>query len=340
MWSSVILITHLVACVEHSMGRVLSASRNNHRHLFSSSQYPPRPIQPAITFNKLERSRYPQVPDYVFKSILDYPPESQAKLLQDHQDSEVIPGLYEGDMAGMGPEFLAHTRVGLKWDVFPERRWDNATVPYVISSLYLPSEHQIIETAIATLNFMTCVKFVPWDRKAEDYLLIWPMKSPSGCWSYVGKRGGQQIVSLQAPDERSKRCLGTVGKPIHEFLHALGIFHEQARSDRDNYVTIVKDNIILDYIHNFDKQSELNTTFSFDYDYNSVMHYGSNFFSFSRNKPTIVPKVKGVTIGQRIMLSKTDCLKVNQLYGCLDEGSEGGSFQRDKYLAICTHLGL
>lgn len=27
-------------------------------------------------------------------------------------------------------------RVGLRWDVFPERLWPNRTVPYVISPLY------------------------------------------------------------------------------------------------------------------------------------------------------------------------------------------------------------
>ncbi len=37
-----------------------------------------------------------------------------------------------------------------------------------------------IYQAIRILNFMTCVKFVPWDGKAKDYLLIWPVKYPSG----------------------------------------------------------------------------------------------------------------------------------------------------------------
>lgn len=27
---------------------------------------------------------------------------------------------------------------------------------------------------------MTCVKFVPWNGKAKDFLLIWPIKYPKG----------------------------------------------------------------------------------------------------------------------------------------------------------------
>lgn len=64
------------------------------------------------------------------------------------------------------------------------------------------------------------------------------------CWSYVGRYGGQQIVSLQAPDDTGSNCLGTDGRPIHELLHALGIFHEQSRADRDKFVKINFDNVI------------------------------------------------------------------------------------------------
>ena len=64
------------------------------------------------------------------------------------------------------------------------------------------------------------------------------------CWSYVGKFGGPQILSLRPPDAEGPNCLGGEGRSIHELLHALGIFHEQSRADRDEFVDIHPENII------------------------------------------------------------------------------------------------
>lgn len=54
----------------------------------------------------------------------------------------------------------------------------------------------------------------------------------------MGRQGGGQTVSLSR-----QGCLyhGTVQ---HELLHALGFNHEQTRSDRDNHIQVVWDNII------------------------------------------------------------------------------------------------
>ncbi|KAI5694583.1 hypothetical protein M8J75_001590 [Diaphorina citri] len=242
--------------------------------------------------------------------------EETLSLLQDNEnDPETKPGLFQGDMA---------------------LNDENRTVPYVISPLYETESYITIYKAISTINFMTCVKFVPWDGKAKDYLLIWPIKYPAGCWSYVGRYGGAQIVSLEPPDVNSDNCIGGEGRPMHELLHALGLFHEQSRSDRDKFVKINLDNVIPAFKNNFNKQSLKNTTYKFEYDYDSIMHYGPHFFSADKSKPTIIPKHTATKMGQRKMLSKTDCLKVNDLYGCLGKSP----FYRRKYYTLCNYLGL
>jgi len=45
-------------------------------------------------------------------------------------------------------------------------------------------------------------------------------------------------VSLQSPG-----CMWS-GVASHEIMHALGFVHEQSRSDRDHYVSVLWENII------------------------------------------------------------------------------------------------
>jgi hypothetical protein len=56
-------------------------------------------------------------------------------LLETIQDPEVQPGLFQGDMA-LTNDMYELWRVGIRWDVEPERMWQNNTVHYVISPLY------------------------------------------------------------------------------------------------------------------------------------------------------------------------------------------------------------
>lgn len=58
------------------------------------------------------------------------------------------------------------------------------------------------------------------------------------CWSFLGQTGGSQTLSLQTPG-----CMWS-GVAAHELMHALGFVHEQSRSDRDHYVSIVWKNIM------------------------------------------------------------------------------------------------
>lgn len=94
--------------------------------------------------------------------------------------------------------------------------------------------------------------------------------------------------------------------------------------------------LFLEFKQNFEKQSLENTTYSFEYDYDSIMHYGKNYFSKGKGKPTITPKLAGSKqLGQRKMMSKGDCLKLNDLYGCLDDPK-----RKRKYYRICQYMGL
>jgi hypothetical protein len=76
----------------------------------------------------------------------------------------------------------------------------------------------------------------------------------------------------------------------HELGHALGLFHEQSRPDRDDYVTVLTNNINPAAIPNFDKSSSDDVqTYGIPYDYGSVMHYALRLaFKLSLIKKTMI----------------------------------------------------
>ena len=91
----------------------------------------------------------------------------------------------------------------------------------------------------------------------------------------------------------------------------MGLWHEQSREDRDEYVTIHYENIEAGYEHNFNQHIADGEDVG-DYDYDSIMHYPR--WAFSTNGDTITPP-PGVTIGQRQRLSDGDIAAVVYMYG-------------------------
>ncbi|XP_047457107.1 hatching enzyme 1.2 isoform X2 [Mugil cephalus] len=181
-------------------------------------------------------------------------------------------------------------------------------VAYRLSPEYSEIETRVIKKAMENVEQGTCVRFVPRTHQ-RDFIDIQPK---SGCWSYLGSRGGGQTVSLQSP-----HCL-QVGVISHEFMHTLGFVHEQSRFDRDNYVTIMWPNIWRDRLRNFEKFRS--DGLDLPYDYGSIMHFG--MYAYSQDgEPTIIAKnSKDIKLGQRSSLSNIDKLKINRLYKCGDNG--------------------
>jgi len=191
----------------------------------------------------------------------------------------------------------------------PERLWPNALIPYKIeTSDYNSTELERIAGAFAEYREKTCISFV--ERTLEpNYIYI--RKTGGGCSSYVGRQGGRQQISLDSS------CFRTFGTPIHELMHASGFYHEQSRTDRDDWIIINWDNIQPGKENNFNSYDEtVIQTLGTQYDYGSVMHYSAYGFAIDSSIPTIFVRVEGAEIGQRTRFSETDLLKLNTLYNC------------------------
>uniref|UniRef100_A0A8C5ATA2 Metalloendopeptidase n=1 Tax=Gadus morhua TaxID=8049 RepID=A0A8C5ATA2_GADMO len=186
-------------------------------------------------------------------------------------------------------------------------RWPK-TIPYYIEESVEMNAKGVILKAFEQYRLKTCIDFTPW-KGEENYISVF---KGSGCFSSVGnRREGKQRLSIGSNCDR----LGTVE---HEFLHALGFWHEQSRADRDDYVNIMWDQIEPGKDHNFNKYDDkVSSSLGVPYDYGSVMHYSKTSFNIA-SAPTIVTKIPEFmdVVGQRMEFSDSDLLKLNRLYNC------------------------
>jgi len=188
-------------------------------------------------------------------------------------------------------------------------RWPNAVVPYVITGSFSSGDLSKIRKAMDDYQARTCITFVQRTNEADYIRII----VGGGCYSYVGRiRRGPQDVSL------GRGCV--YNKIIqHELMHALGFFHEQSRCDRDDYVTILTQNIQSGRENNFNKYScSQVTAFGQTYDYDSAMHYSK--YAFSKNgRPTIQAKgnpSRSLGASAYGSLTALDVAKLNSMYEC------------------------
>ncbi len=182
-------------------------------------------------------------------------------------------------------------------------RWPNGRIPYTISPTH--SDYNDILAAIDHINNNTNICMYP--RTNESNFVTFVQSTRDQCFSAVGMQGGEQIINVDG-------C--GVGSTIHEICHAAGMWHEQSRNDRDDYITILWENIESGRSNNFETKGE-SITANGDYDYGSIMHYGDDYFS-KNGDPTIVVKIPPGTastqIGQRSGLSSGDVESLNSMY--------------------------
>ncbi|XP_005062399.1 PREDICTED: bone morphogenetic protein 1 [Ficedula albicollis] len=174
------------------------------------------------------------------------------------------------------------------------------------------SQRAIFRQAMRHWEKHTCVTFL--ERNDEDSYIVFTYR-PCGCCSYVGRRGGgPQAISI------GKNC-DKFGIVVHELGHVIGFWHEHTRPDRDDHVSIIRENIQPGQEYNFLKmEPEEVESLGETYDFDSIMHYARNTFSRGIFLDTILPKydVNGVrpAIGQRTRLSKGDIAQARKLYRC------------------------
>nr|XP_039258477.1 meprin A subunit beta-like [Styela clava] len=225
-------------------------------------------------------------------------------ILKVNEESGVLDELLEGDIIKPKKE----TRNTIL-DEFTELFWPTKFIPVAFANGTNLFGRAAIDEARREYELRTCLSF-PARTNETNHITF---RRLNGCFSSIGMQGGGQVISI------GDRCeeMYTVQ---HEMMHAIGIWHEQSRADRDEYVQIMWGDITPNTVNNFNNYdyTEIDNR-RIAYDFDSVMHYGKTAFTKNGNNTirTRDPKFQDV-IGQQSTFSPGDVIKINRMYDCSD----------------------
>ncbi|MCM1078652.1 MAG: M12 family metallopeptidase [Bacteroidales bacterium] len=189
--------------------------------------------------------------------------------------------------------------------------WPDKTIYYNISSDFDSYDQSTIRTALSNLSTHTGINFIESSSCPQRHL---EFHVSNGNSSYIGMQDDGNVINLARYQP--------VGVAMHETMHSLGYFHEQSRTDRDQYITVYFENIENDKKSNFHTyQEDGYEGFNIgDFDYNSIMMYGSGHFSANgqytmKRNDTMNSYGGGYIYANRTALSEGDIAGLYFIYG-------------------------
>lgn len=204
--------------------------------------------------------------------------------------------IFQGDIHLL-KEDLIQTRGAARID----RRWPNNKVYYSVDGI--PAIYtKYIYRAIEWIENGSYIDMVPRYNEGDYIQFNFLDQNEWSAYSdYVGRKGGTQTINL------SREAIISVGTIAHEICHAIGMYHEMSRTDRDNYIRINFEGMDEDTRYQYKTYAEMNqngvNVGSFDF--GSIMMYSSGEVMYKLDNSYIR--------SQRDSLSNTDMLTLATL---------------------------
>ncbi|XP_066914069.1 nematocyst expressed protein 6-like [Clytia hemisphaerica] len=233
----------------------------------------------------------------------------------------------ELDMIIAKPKPFFHHR-GKRATLVDERyMWPNNTVPYVFDTVN-PVNEELRNLTIAAVHHIEKYSCIRFKELTDEGYYVNITNSGPGCYSYLGfiNYGPAEYgQTLNLADD----CNG-MEVTIHEFLHALGYYHEHSRPDRSDYITLNMSNILPGMETQFTKVNLTHgdeagpvTLQNISYDIMSIMHYGQ--YAFTKHQQLTYGRQDQMTMYSNddymaqlggYSLSEKDIIRLNTKYNC------------------------
>jgi len=203
---------------------------------------------------------------------------------QSNKPCDIPPGyvIAEGDLQVPEDWLAPHPEGTFQPDV---ALWPNGAVPYEFDitatsanvtsfpvSMTVTTQAMASWSAVANLNFTRCLN----DACAGAHLHF---QNSDGNNSPIGRQATANTINILNWQQFVI---------AHEIAHTLGFWHEQCRTNRGSYITIITANIQPSQTGNFCINPPL-IGFYGPYDFDSVMHYGACFFTIYDTGPNPCP---------------------------------------------------
>lgn len=223
----------------------------------------------------------------------------------------------------------ANNEAKLKGAGLIHSQWKYGNVYYRIDPSFPSPERitraiEMIEANVPGLRFIN-------SNTATNYINIQP--SGGSFSTSIGVFGGEQIIGLSGN-------AGT-GVVVHELMHAVGVFHEQSRADRDNFIRVNYNNIPEDWRPQYDTYVQRGEVDGFDngpFDFNSIMLYPS--IQYYPGTWSMVNMQGQPFTSQRENMSAGDIAILRFLYPSFLEMSINGVLHGDNDKAVNLSLNL